>query len=437
MSNPYANSVPRQEDPYLNSDPWNSGEDFDLGSWEAGFDEDYELEAAPDYANQLQQLEAQIQRSPLTPEQQQQELANLTALEELLKNFQGEVPDTLASRIDETQERFVEKLSHLDQWQSSEQYITDLEQRLNQDATLDTEERDAYTKDITAAREALNEDPSIEVAELLIPLQEALDKIQAGTDAQVTEAERGQKMGKKIATLLDMKYAYGQVIGATGSVTNAETDGDLKPSANNQELGNRRVRVGNTTITIPKNRMKPKSELTHLPKPLQDYDILMKGASGLKGTRVPSTIINELYNGETSGAEKLTAIKSQLNTLPLGTQALILADVLAVVSEQDPEKLNFLKEYQPEILQYAKTTMAAGNDHILNGMLVTSGGSHYDVEYLGSFYHIKNQDTAWYRNDWNEFDISIPSVIEPIQSSNRLVEDLLNSTSGNQAAPNA
>jgi len=374
---------------------WDSS---DSASWEEAWGETETLEPTPDYAEQLHRLEVQIEKSPMTPEQQKQELEHLDALEDLVKNFSGEIPEDLAYRIEETQEQFFDKLSHLDQWQASEQFLDGLEQGLEAAKDLPESDRETYRQELQKARENLQEDPSLDVREMLEPLSQALQGLETRQAALAGEAERGKDIGQTLAGVMDQKYALAP-----------EKHADYESS-----------------------HSRPRSELTHLPKNLQDYDLIMKGESGLRGSRAPGEIMRDIYETKAGETDPLSSVKSRLQGLPLGTQALLVADVLKEISQRDPQKLSFLKEHQPELLKYFKDTLAAGNDHILNGMLVTSGGESYDVEYAGSYYHIKNQDTAWYRDDWNEFDISIPSLIEPIQNSNRILEDLLGGATSTQ-----
>lgn len=393
-----SNRISSNDNYYSDYGPDADWDSSDSASWEEAWGETEALESNPDYAEQLHRLEVQIEKSPLTQEQQEQELEQLEALEDLVKNFSGEIPEDLAYRIEETQDRFLDKLSHLDQWKASEQFLDDLEQGLEAASDLPESERETYRQELQQARKNLEEDPGVEVREMLAPLSQALETLKTRQAAMAEEAERGKDIGQTLAGVMDQKYALAP-----------EKHRDYESS-----------------------HSRPRSELTHLPKNLQDYDLIMKGESGLRGSRAPGEIMRALYATQGGESALLSSVKSQVQGLPLGTQALMVADVLKEISQRDPEKLTFLKENQPELLKYFKDTLAAGNDHILNGMLVTSGGESYDVEYAGSYYHIKNKDTAWYRDDWNGFDISIPSLIEPIQTSNRILEDLLGATATTQ-----
>jgi hypothetical protein len=169
---------------------------------------------------------------------------------------------------------------------------------------------------------------------------------------------------------------------------------------------------------------RPSSGLKNSSQAVQDLDLILGGQSQLGSTPAAGEIVRALYNTELSPKEQVDEIKKALGDLPEASQTYILATVVTTLEKQDPEKVTFLKEFAPEAVQFLNKEIKAGMSAIEGGSLAGAGGGGYDVQFGVGQVTIHNTDTAWYRDDWNDFSIPLSGITEPMrQALNTLGEE--------------
>jgi Chromosome segregation ATPases len=384
----------------------------------------------------LAQLSDQAKSATLTPEQQEKILEDLHQLEVQLQKI-GTVDNELEARLMETVEEklndigenLIEGQSNYDKVNDFSKELQKLQAELKDNKYIPEKERKELEEKILEIQKQMIEDFSFDPADA----KEEVDTIRSRVDATKEfqkEAERSQGVGQNIASAMDSVFLG---MGAGGDISAPDApwydirkqvflDGFSYLTPVGEFVG------GTLGFLTGFSTDGPSSSLKNSPKAVQNLDLMMRGQSKLGSTAAPGEIARILYNTELSPQEQIEGITKALGDLPKASQTYVLSILVKTISQQDPEKINFLKETAPEVAQFLGKEIRTGMDAINAGSLTNTGTGNYDVVFAGSVMHINNTDTAWYRDDWNDYDISLPEITTPMTEA-------LNSLGESTAAP--
>jgi len=417
-------------------------EGFDEGFEDSGSLEDMGQTQDPkSYAEELSVLQQKISTSQLPEEFRQKELEKLSELNSLLSTLSPDKESDLEEKLSTLEDEVSNGLSHQGDMAKSAQALDDAEKQVKASPSLSKEDKDLYLKQIGQARDQLMSDPETNVQEEFPDLFVALDGDKKKTEAIKAEAERSKGKGEAMASNMDKLFQAEGGIRTDDSNTGEDLVGIATGAGAGALIGASTVSfagytiaalggpiawgIGGAILTVAllSETDAPQSKLTNLPKPFQDLDLVMHGESKLGGSRVPGDLVQTLYDSKKTGPEIVEALKQELSELPLASQSLVLSLVAKTVGTQDPKRLEFLSENCPEVMDFLKTRITDGQNAIQNGELASSGHSDYDVSFSGNHYEINNQDTAWYRNDWNDFSVSTGDMATGLSDGLRALQD--------------
>lgn len=421
-------------------------EELDALGYEEGFGEDAAGDPeSSDYASgstpaeQLQAIQQRVQASGLSPEQQKKLLDELNALAAMPadENFEDELGE-LEEKVGET----IENRGALEQ---SAEKLKKLKADIQANADLsDREKRDAL-KSIEAFEKNLAEDPGLQPEDELGELFAQSEEFNVRKEARETEAKRAGGKGAELAAALDKVFQ---------APTRSASDGNYEEAlAAGVVAGSLGVAIGFSSVTVAGYTIAalggpvawgiagavlgaslvfsetdaPQSKLAGLPPSFQKLDLAMHGESKLEHSKAPGDVVLALYNTKLSAKEQQVAVQKALAGLPVASQAAVLGLAIQTIGDNDPEKLEFLKQYSPEVLGSMRKTIQDGKSQIEGGQLANTGHGDYDVGFNGMEYRINNQDTAWYRNDWNDFGIPVGEMTSPLSDGLRYLEGVSDS----------
>lgn len=390
------------------------GEGWDIPGAEGS---GYDAETSP--RDQLAALQNQVRQSGLSPEQQQNILKELNSLTGLSDG------EAFEEKFYELEENFSEKIQNLDHLQETEAKLAELEKIIQDPKNFSEKEIQEFKKRIEEFRQQLEEDPGLDLQSELADVLESTQAVENRVAAAKKEAERTEGMGEAIAAAMDEVF-LGK---AGGSISAPDAPWyDLRKQVFLDvigELGPVGGAVGGLLGFVSGfSTDRPSSGLKNSSQAVQDLDLILGGQSQLGSTPAAGEIVRALYNTELSPKEQVDEIKKALGDLPEASQTYILATVVTTLEKQDPEKVTFLKEFAPEAVQFLNKEIKAGMSAIEGGSLAGAGGGGYDVQFGVGQVTIHNTDTAWYRDDWNDFSIPLSGITEPMrQALNTLGEE--------------
>jgi len=410
--------------------------------------------------DQLRELEKQVQT--LNPEVQKMLLETIDSLElqiarlggSIDNDFERKVFEHTLAKMSEVEGQVIGFTTNGDQLTKYVTQINELEKNLKDNKYLSTEERTAYQKQIKEIKEQLlkGEVDLSSIEESLKPFQDRLVK----TEEFETEAKRTEGLGNQVAADLDKAFsgsdvdsaAWGAVLSAAGSgavgglvagamIGGAVTTGIALGTAGTFAalgltalgpagwgvLAGAAVLGGVINYAFTETE-KPKSGLKGAPSVLQDFDVAMGKKSGLVGSPVPGELARILYRTDISGDEQLKLIQQSISKLPVGSQGMALSMVLTTLSQRDPQKLQFLAQHSPGVINFMKQTLKSNETAIKTGMIPVGEYDGYTVKFENGQYSHDNTDTSMWRNDWNDFKKDGVALAAPITNAISFLDSL-------------
>jgi hypothetical protein len=395
------------------------------------------LGGAPDAAtarDELKQLEQQAKS--LNPDVRANLLETLHSLEKQLdqigqvdNDFEAQVLDHINSKMGEVENQMVELTVDSDQVGKNEDSFKTLESNLQNNPYISKAEKDAYQKKIDDLKSSFSSGES-DVATTTNAIKELqgelspLDTKKSNFDAEKT---RSAAIGNQLASQLDQVFGNADGNGGTNldSLSNINILGTIGGGIANigEQIGGPVAWVtGGVGALLGAETKGPDYHLKNLDPAAQKLDMVEMQNSGLSGSHAPADVVKALYDTSLPADQQILKIQSALADLPPASQAYVMSTVIKLIGSRDPQKLQFLNQNAPEVVNAMKKVIQDGQNDIKSGALAKTGGNGYDVQFSGGNYVIHNNDTAWYRNDWDDFTINTSEILDPMNQALRALD---------------
>lgn len=370
----------------------------------------------------LAQLSQQAKSGGLTEAQQKKVLDELRQLEAQLQRigtvdnaFEESQMESVEDRIGEIQDDLMAGQSNYDKVKTFSEDLQKLQSELKDNKYIPEKERAELQGKVVEIQGRMLEDFSFDPVDAQEEVKQIRDRVDVTKNFE-KEAARSVGIGNNLAAAMDSIF-LGH--GAAGDLSAPDAPWyDIRKQVfldGGSYLGPLGEFIGGTVGLLSGfSTDRPHSSLNESPKAVQDLDLIMKGQSKLGSTSAPGEIVRIIYNTELAPEQQINEIKKAMADLPRASQTYVLSSLVSTLSKQDPEKMSFLKETAPDLAKFLSQEIRSGMDAINNGSLATSGTGNYDVAFSGTSMTIQNTDTAWYRDDWNDFNVSLSDITNPM-----------------------
>lgn len=410
----YGNSAPAEsphtESPYSEFEgeyEFGMEEEFSIGSTEIPMGDAF-ADAADVTSQQISDLMQDIESGKVKPVDSELSSEQCVAiLKQALQNENAKQETRAAEEFMQVleavggQEGIAEAKAAQEAREKAEAFLKQLEQDLAKDAFLSDAQRDKAKQKIASVRKELEEDPTLNVEIELETVTKLVKEHVNKAEAIAAESARGAAKASDIAFIV-----------------NGEVSTDKNYWSGDQRGLLHAFPVIGNAVNIFSEEGAPTTGMINGGREIQNLDLAMQGKTGLENSQVPGQVVEILYDTNLSAEDQINAIKTAIGSLPKASQAWVLGRVVKEIQAQDPQKLDFLGEYMPEVLSYLKEEINYGKTQIESGGLETKG-----TRFTGSGYARYDTDTHWYTNDWSDVNLPFAEMTLGMADALRAIDD--------------